>query len=136
MWSIKTIRAVGVVVLGTMAVVLWSQAKAAETAKDKAMLRHVVLFKFKETASPAEIKKIEEEFLALRSKIDTVADLEWGTNNSPEGLAKGYTHCFLVTFADEKGRQAYLPHAAHTAFVEILKPQLEEVLVIDYWAKK
>ena len=49
--------------------------------------------------------------------------------------SKGFTHCFVVTFADEKGREAYLPHPAHKAFVNVLLPVLDDVLVVDYWTK-
>ena len=99
-------------------------------------LRHVVLFSFKEGTSDADVKKVEEGFGKLPSKISTVVDYEWGTNNSPEGLADGFTHCFLVTFNDDAGRAVYLPHKAHLDFVSILKPHLEKVLVIDFVSKK
>ncbi len=99
-------------------------------------LRHVVLLQFKEGTSAEQIQKIEDAFRALPKKIPQIVDFEWGTNNSPEGLNDGFTHCFLVTFADEAGRAAYLPHPAHRAFVKILKPHLEKVLVIDYVASK
>lgn len=98
-------------------------------------LRHIVLLQFKEGTSPEKVKEIEAEFCKLPSKIPTIVDFEWGTNNSPEGLADGFTHCFLVTFNDAEGRAVYLPHQAHQAFVAILKPHLEKVLVIDYVAK-
>ena len=39
--------------------------------------------------------------MGLPSKIDAIKDFEWGTNNSPENLAQGFTHCFFVTFADD-----------------------------------
>jgi hypothetical protein len=105
-------------------------------AKGSNMLRHVVLFKFKDTASPEQIKTVEEAFRALPSTIKEIKDLEWGTNNSPEGLNEGLTHCFFVTFANEKDREIYLPHPDHKAFGEILKPILEKAVVVDYWANK
>ena len=97
-------------------------------------LRHVVMFKFKETSSEADIKKVEEAFLGLPSKIDAISDFEWGTNNSPEGLDKGFTHVFFVSFNSEADREIYLPHPAHKAFVEVLSPHLEDVMVMDYWS--
>jgi Stress responsive A/B Barrel Domain len=106
----------------------------AQTMSNK-LLRHVVLFKFKETSSVEDIKKVEISFRELPSKIKEIKTLEWGTNNSPENLHQGFTHCFLVTFASEKDREVYLPHSAHLAFVEVLKPHLDKVLVIDYWAQ-
>lgn len=96
-------------------------------------LRHVVLFKFKDSVSSADIKKAEDAFAALPSKMTGITDFEWGLNNSTQGLEKGFTHCYFITFDGEKGRQTYLPHPAHIEFGELLKPILEDVLVIDYW---
>ena len=104
------------------------------TAAD-APYRHVVFFKFKETASTKQVQSLEKAFIGLVGKIDTVKAFEWGTNVSPEGLNDGFTHCFLVTFADKKGLETYLPHPEHQAFVSKLKPLLEKVCVIDYIAK-
>lgn len=100
------------------------------------LLRHVVLVKFKDGSSAADIKKVEDAFRALPGKIKEVKEFEWGVNNSPEHINDGFTHCFFVTFANEKDREVYLPHPAHKAFVEVLKPQLDKVLVVDYWAGK
>lgn len=111
-----------------------AQAADAEESQPKT-LRHVVLFSFKESASDAEVQKVVDAFAELPKKIDTIKDFEYGTNNSPEGLDDGFTHCFLVTFDSEAGRATYLPHPAHKAFVEILKPHLEKALVVDYWAQ-
>lgn len=113
------------------------QSKKEKTARQGGqVLRHVVMFKFKDSSSAEDIKKVEEAFAGLAKKIKEIRDFEWGTNNSPEGLNQGLTHCFLVTFASEKDREVYLPHPDHLAFVEILKPHLDKVTVIDYWAKK
>ena len=95
-------------------------------------IRHLVLLKFKADTAPAQLQAIEAAFAALASKISAVQSLEWGTNNSPEGLAKGFTHCFNLAFADEAARATYLPHPEHLAFVEQLKPALDDVLVLDY----
>ena len=109
----------------------------AEPAKTDApaLLRHVVMFKFKKDATPAQIDVVVKAFGDHPKQIDTIHSYEWGTNNSPEMLDKGFTHLFFVTFKDEAGRAKYLPHPAHLAFIEKLKPILEEPMVIDYWAK-
>ena len=88
------------------------------------LLRHVVLIKFKEGTSPEDIAKVEDAFGALENKIPEIKGYEWGTNNSPEGINKGFTHCFMVTFDSEEGREIYLPHPDHKAFVEVLKESL------------
>lgn len=118
------------------AILLASVVIISSTYKDQKMLRHVVLFQFKADATPEQVKKVEDAFRSLSSKIKEIKDFEWGTNNSPEGLNQGLTHCFFVTFASEKDRDVYLPHPEHKAFVEILKPYLEKATVVDYWAKK
>ena len=99
------------------------------------LLRHVVLFKFKDTSSASDVKKVEDAFAGLAKKIPLIKQFEWGTNNSPENLNQGLTHCFLATFASEKDRDAYLVHPEHKAFVEILMPHLDKATVVDYWAK-
>ncbi len=99
------------------------------------MLRHVVLFKFNDASSPEDVKKVEDAFSALQRKISLIKDYEWGTNSSPEGLNQGLTHCFFVSFASDKDRDDYLVHPEHVAFVEVLKPHLDKVTVIDYWTK-
>lgn len=97
------------------------------------LLRHVVLFNFNDTATEDTIRKIEQAFASLPDKIPEIYSFEWGTNNSPEGLDKGFTHCFLVTFLSEADRATYLPHPAHQEFVELIGPYVEEVTVVDYW---
>ena len=95
-------------------------------------LRHLVLLKFKPAVSVEQQLVLCAAFAALAGQIDAVQHLEWGINNSPEGLAKGFTHCFNLQFADEAARAQYLPHPAHQAFVKILQPALDDVLVLDY----
>ena len=99
------------------------------------LLRHVVLFKFKEDTAPEKVTEIEEAFAALPDKISEIYSYEWGLNNSPEGLNKGLTHCFFLTFKSEGDRAAYLPHPDHKAFGALLTPHLEDVTVVDYWTK-
>ncbi len=106
----------------------------AQSKSESKVLRHVVLFKFKDSSKPEDVKKVEEAFAALASKLSLVKDFEWGKNTSPENLNQGLTHCFLVSFASDKDRDTYLVHADHQAFVEVLKPHLDKVTVIDYWA--
>jgi hypothetical protein len=97
---------------------------------------HVVHFKFKSSATPEQIAKVEKGFAALKAKIDAVQSLEWGTDISPEKLGDGFTHCWLLTFKNEKDRDAYLVHPAHKAFVEIALPVIEKPLVVDFIPRK
>lgn len=138
--DVQTISfACGFMLLGAIAATaLWKGPATAQAQEQPAAgtLRHVVLFKFKPEATKEQIQEIVAGFQALPKKVDGVTGFEWGTDNSPEGLSEGFTHCFVVTFKDTKSRDAYLPHPAHKAFVEVLLPRLEKVLVVDYFAQK
>ena len=79
----------------TIATITNAQKQKKSSGK---LLRHVVLFKFKDSSSVADIKKAEDAFRALPSKIKEIKSLEWGINNSPEELNQGFTHCFFVSF--------------------------------------
>ncbi len=107
---------------------------AAEPLKNE--LKHCVFFRFKKDAAPEDIRKVEEGFAALPSKIDTIKRFEWGTNNSPEKHSAGFTHCFMVSFDSEAGRATYLTHPDHLAFIDILKPVLDAPRVLDFLVKK
>ena len=105
-------------------------------SKETKMLRHVVLFKFKDDAKPENVKLVEDAFRKLPSQIKEIKEFEWGTNNSPENLNQGLTHCFFLSFESEKDRDAYLPHPAHKEFGALLRPYLDKVVVVDYWVKE
>ncbi|MEI6355645.1 MAG: Dabb family protein [Verrucomicrobiota bacterium] len=110
--------------------------KRSESKKAKAgKLQHVVAFKFKDTASKDDVKKVEEAFRALKTKIPQVQKLAWGLNNSPEGLNKGCTHGWILTFNSEEDRNAYLVHPDHKEFGTLVKPLIADVFVLDFWAK-
>jgi hypothetical protein len=94
------------------------------------------MLKFKDTSSKEDVKKLEDAFRALPSKIKLIKDFEWGGNSSPENLNQGLTHCFFLTFSTTKDRDDYLVHPDHKAFVALVGPHIDKVTVVDYWAHK
>jgi hypothetical protein len=119
-----------------LAVAILGACRSAAAADAKpGSLRHVVLFKFKDTSTPADVERVVAAFRGLPAKIKEIAGFEWGTDVSPEGKAQGFTHCFLVTFKSEADRDAYLPHPAHKDFVGVVGPHVDKVCVVDFWAK-
>ncbi len=122
--------------IGTLLFVSLQVITAQTAMKENPMLRHVVLFKFKDNTVPADVKKIEDAFRALPGKISEIKGFEWGVNNSPEKLNQGLTHCFFLTFHSEKDRDAYLVHPAHKAFVDVISPFFDKATVLDYWAHR
>ena len=109
-------------------------AQAAESGP----VRHVVVFKYKDEATEKQIQQITDAFRDLQESIPGIISFEHGINNSPEGLNRGLTHVYLLTFEDEAARDAYLPHPEHKAFGKTLGEAdiLEEVFVIDYVPEK
>jgi hypothetical protein len=103
---------------------------------DRKMIRHVLLIRFKPGVPSNAIDKIKAAFKAMLSSIEGVIDVEWGENNSPENKNQGFTHCVLMTFADEDGRNEYLPHPQHDALKAIFEPVLEDIIVLDYQPQK
>ena len=97
------------------------------------MLRHVVLFKFKEGTTPEKIKEVESAFASLPGKIDVIKGFEAGTNVSVENRSEGLTHCFMLSFSSDADRDAYLIHPDHKEFGKSLGGCLDKVLVVDYW---
>lgn len=117
--------------LGLAMVISRAVMQAADEPKQ--VLRHMVLYKFKDGLEPAKIQQVVDAFAGLPKKIDTIIGFEHGTNTSKEGKSEGFTHCFVVTFRDEKGLTTYLDHPAHKEYVQVVRDKREKVVVIDYW---
>mgnify|MGYP000321332364 CR=1 FL=1 len=96
------------------------------------MLKHIVLLQYKTDVSEQQIALVEQAFSALVNDMEDVLDITMGPNNSPEGLTHGFTHAYVLSFADVHARDRYLPHPRHKAFQQIADPLLEKVLVFDF----
>lgn len=99
------------------------------------MLRHIVMFSWKDETAEKKIAEIERAALDLPKKIAEIYDFEWGMDESPEKISHGFTHCYFITFKTRADRDVYLPHPEHQAFVEMAKPFIKDVLVVDYWKR-
>ena len=119
----------------TIFILVCMQATFAQHKENK-MLRHVVMFGWKAGTDSNAIQKIVQSFKALPGKINQIKGFEYGTNNSPEKLNNGLTHCFLLTFSSTADRDAYLIHPAHKEFGAQLVPKPDHITVLDYWVEK
>lgn len=77
------------------------------------MITHMVLFKLRRDVPQAEIDGIFADLAGLRRSIRGITSFAGGPYASPEGLQRGYTHGFCMTFESAAARDAYLPHPAH-----------------------
>lgn len=96
------------------------------------MIRHILFIKFKDAAMQSDIDNLQALFASMPGKVEGVLTVEWGLNDSPENKNQGYTHCVQMTFANEQGRQNYLPHPAHNELKAVFAPLLEDIIVVDY----
>ncbi|MDX1908467.1 MAG: Dabb family protein [Bacteroidia bacterium] len=96
------------------------------------MIRHVVLFTFRETSPAEEVSAVVSAFRGLNGQVPEIQAFEWGLNISPEHFHQGFTHCFVLTFRSLEDLAAYQVHPAHLAFQEVLRPHMDRVFVVDY----
>ncbi len=88
-------------------------------------VKHAVLLRIKKDAPATEVRAIFAGLADLRHAIPGILDFSGGPYSSPEGMNKGFTHGFVMTFADEASRDAYLPHPDHEALKRRVLPILE-----------
>ena len=99
------------------------------------VLNHVVFFRFKDNLSAEAKDRAVRNFLELEGKIPQILSIAGGENINDQNLNHGFTHCFILAFADEEARDIYLPHPEHLRVVEENRPLLEELLVVDFWGR-
>ena len=99
------------------------------------MLRHVVLFKFKDGTTPEKIKEVENSFAALPGKIELSRVLKREPTSALKTVRKVSRIVLSCRFRVRQDRDAYLDHPAHKEFGKSLGGCLDKVLVVDYWNK-
>ncbi len=99
------------------------------------MIHHIVFVRFSPATPEAERTAIFAELDGLQATIAGMRGFSGGPNVSPEGLAKGFTHAFVVGFDDAAARDAYLIHPAHQAaggrLVRAADGGLDGLIVMD-----
>lgn len=127
------------------------QGAARFTAADylPGMVRHIVLFRYKDSASAVQRRDVAERFLALqttcvRNSRPYIVAIEAGTQHSGEGASQDFEHAFLVTFGSQGDRNYYVGQPivmdpahydqVHQAFKDFARPYLDVdgVLIFDY----
>jgi hypothetical protein len=98
--------------------------------------KHIVLLRFRPQTTREEIAEIFEKLDELQDKIPGIVDICSGPYESPEGLHKGFTHAFVVTFAEGEFRDGCLEHPAHEEFKQLVVKQLAgglaDVIAFDF----
>ena len=100
------------------------------------MVFHMVLLRVKKSVTKPKLAKVMDSIGALKKVIPAMASYAWGPYSSPEGLNKGFTHGFCMTFKTVKQRDGYLSHPKHEnvkmAVLSILDGGIEAVVAFDF----
>ena len=92
------------------------------------MIKHVVLLRFAPGTAEEDVTTIFRELAGLKEKCPGLLDFCGGPYSSPEGLDKGYTHAFIMTFDSEENRNVYLEHPDHETVKRLIFPHLDNGL--------
>lgn len=97
------------------------------------MIKHIVLFKFREDLPAAEketkLKSIKAGLEALTSKVETLNKMEVGINANPE---EEYDLALISEFNSMKDLQAYAVHPEHVKAGAAIREILEKRACVDY----
>jgi hypothetical protein len=80
------------------------------------MIQHIVLFRFKDSATPGQVVEAEGALLAMKKQIPEIKAIHFGPNLGPS--VKEYSHVLIVTCEDMGAVQRYLDHPAHRQAVD------------------
>ena len=94
------------------------------------MIRHIVLWAFKDAVAQAERHAIVDAVRGLRATVPSLRSLEVGENVSP-ARAQGYTHLLVETFDDRDGLAAYAGHPDHLPVLAWLRDAASQLLAVD-----
>jgi hypothetical protein len=99
-----------------------------------ASVKHIVLLKAKDGTSGAQIDGIFKKLRDLKSIIPGYQEFAGGPYSSQEGLNQGYTHGFIITFADATARDVYLYHPEHERIKGEGSPFFDAIIAFDFEA--
>ncbi len=97
------------------------------------MIKHIVLFQFKqfesESAKKAKLEEIKEGLEALPAKVDVIKSLSVGLNVNP---AEQYDLALETTFNNLEELDIYAKHPDHLAVGKIIREILEKRACVDF----
>jgi hypothetical protein len=101
-------------------------------------VKHAVFLRLKPETPANVVREFFQTLAAFDKHVPGMKDFSGGPYSSPEGFNKGYTHGFVMTFADEASRDTYLTHPEHDKVKAFMLPWiaggLEGVIAVDWLA--
>ncbi len=94
------------------------------------MIKHIVLFKFKEENKEVFMKQAKQELEDLVDTIDELKGMEIGINYLGDDKMPDLS--LTSTFDNKEGLKVYATHPAHLKVVQLIKPMAIGRWVVDY----
>jgi hypothetical protein len=98
------------------------------------MIRHIVMFKFREFSTPEEkgsaAETVKAELLAMKNKIPVIRDFDVGINFN-EGEA-AWDLVINSSFESKEDLLAYQLHPVHQAFIRFNRDYSAKKAIVDY----
>jgi hypothetical protein len=95
------------------------------------MVKHIVLFKFKDENKEENIQTVKEMLEALLDSVPTLKEMEVGVNFSKKERAMDLS--LISSFDDISGLEKYATHPEHIKVLEFIKKVTIETKVSDYY---
>jgi DNA primase len=96
------------------------------------MIRHILLFKFRDGTPNEAINKIIDKFLECKSKLAGFTAMDYGPNVSTKrDLGRGFNYGIIMSFRDAAAIAEYNTLEEHKQAQQLQAPYVEEVLVFD-----
>ncbi len=94
------------------------------------MIKHIVMWKFKDEVAEADKLEMKRQLESLKGVVPSLVDIEIGMDVVGTGASKDMVLCAL--FHSLSDLQAYADHPEHRKVVEFVKPLVCERAVVDY----
>jgi hypothetical protein len=94
------------------------------------MIKHIVMWKFKETVSVVERQEMKQQLLALQGRVSCLTAIEVGMDFSKKESSMDMVLC--SEFQTKADLQAYAMHPEHLKVVAFVQPLVIDRTVVDY----
>jgi len=94
------------------------------------MVKHIVMFNFKDENKKENLLKAKEMLEALLESVPTLKSMEVGINFAQEERAMDLS--LYSEFEDEEALKSYATHPAHLEVVAFIKSVASASKVVDY----
>ena len=104
--------------------------------KNNASLRQVILIKFKDKTTPAQIHSLDSLTQVLNNKVKTLRNAEWGKRIDFTEVSTEYDYCLMFEFKTENDFEIFQENPLRLKFFGKLIPMSDKMLKFIYQVNK